>query len=91
MSYTVGDVAHLTVTLTNRTGTLVDPTAITLTVEDPTGFETVETAIVRDSLGKYSFDLDIDRSGKWTYRWASTGTGQAAEEASFYVKESAFA
>lgn len=71
----------------------LDPSSVFLSIRRPDG--TVETheygepgsIIVRTGVGLYVADIDADEVGRWYYRMWSTGTGQAAEEKDFRVKE----
>jgi len=89
--YDVGDVAHLTAEFVDLNGDAIDPTAVTLLYRPPIGelmtlLYGIDEEIIRDAAGKYHADIEIDIAGKWGYRWASTGTGQAAEEGSFFAR-----
>ena len=62
-------------------GVVLDPTAVTLTVTDPTGTKTIYSGgqVTRDATGIYHVDVDsTGKAGTWQYEWKSTGTGQAA-------------
>ncbi len=50
-----------------------------------------DAALVKDSSGRYHADIDTNESsGVYFYRPFSTGTGQAAREAKFYVRPKQF-
>lgn len=50
-----------------------------------------DAGLVRDSVGRYHADIDTNEStGKIYWRFYSTGSGQAAEEDSFYVRPRQF-
>jgi hypothetical protein len=84
-----GEVAHLTLEVTNLLGAFVDPAALTLTVLKPDA-TTTTLATARDSVGKYSADLPLDLSGAYSYRWQSSGTNQGVGEGSFFVRAQQF-
>ena len=88
--YTIGEVARVSTVFRDQSGAYIDPTEVHLIVQDPTGFEAAKTPVTRDDTGHYHFDVDADRPGRWYYRWYSLGTGKAADEGSFVVKESKF-
>ena len=75
------------------TGNLIDPTAVKLSILKPTGalatyiYGGVDGVVKKDSVGNYHADLNADQAGGWFYRWCSTGTGQAAKENKFQVRE----
>lgn len=89
-TYDVGDVARISAIFT-QAAVFVDPTAVTLTIKTPDAVlatYTLVTAnpIVRDSLGHFHVDLPITQVGRHWYRWVSTGTGAATQEAPFEVR-----
>lgn len=93
--YQKGDLARITGAFTNPDDDAIDPTALSLFVTTPGGVTTeyvygVDAEVVKDSVGNYHADISADESGQWLYRWASTGTGQAAENSEFMVEPSAF-
>ena len=92
-TYDVGDEIRCTGTFTDADGDAQDPASVFFSFEAPsdasvTQYEYgVDTEVVKSSTGVYYVDLSIDESGMWYYRWHSTGTGQAAGENYFYVRE----
>ena len=89
--YDIGDLARVTAAFTDgATGAAIDPTAVELTYKDPSGILTTLVygvgAISKDSVGNYHADINVTLAGTWTYRWFSTGTGQAASEGLFLVR-----
>jgi hypothetical protein len=93
--YALGQLVRCTGTYTDAEGVAVDPTAVFFEVEDPSGNTTSleypgDAALHKSGTGIYYVDVDADECGWWYYRHYATGTGQAADEASFRVKESRF-
>lgn len=93
-TYDVGDLVRVSAAFTSG-GSAIDPTAVTAKVRDPSGNVTTlvyltDGALVRDAAGAFHTDVNADEAGVWTYRFASTGTGQAAAEGTFRVRASAF-
>lgn len=80
----------------DSTGTLVDPTTVTFKTISPSGVRATyvyltNTELGRSSEGIYYCDFTPSESGRWHYRWESTGTGLAvADEDSFLVQYSPF-
>ena len=79
-------------------GSVVDPTVVKFQYNcEAVGMTTTLTygadiALVKDSSGRYHADIDTNESsGLYFYRPFSTGTGQAAREARFYVRPKQFA
>lgn len=92
-TYDRGDKVRLKATVRDSAGALVDPTSIVLRVRDPgqaLGSPTLYSggSIVKDSVGLYHCDVDVNLAGTWRYRWESTGGAIAAEEGEFEVRAS---
>jgi len=96
MSNTVfipGEIARLSLAITNEAGAAADPGALSLKVKPPTGaVQTfvygVDVAVVRDSVGAYHVDLPLPANGSWAYRWELTGANAGASEGHFLVAPS---
>jgi hypothetical protein len=92
-THDLGDLCRVTAEFTNVvTEAALDPTVVKLSFKDPSDNVTTwiygtDAEIVKDSTGNYHADIDCDEAGTWYYRWWSTGTGQAADEASFIVSD----
>ena len=88
--YDIGDIVRVSVEFKNLTGTLTDPTTVTLKYRDPSGVLTDWTVtageIVKDGVGLYHADVSPTVAGIWAYRFVGVGTLQAAEEGTFLVK-----
>lgn len=88
-SYDIGSLVQVTGTFKNASGVLTDPSTVVCTVEDPAGNVTTP-ATTKQSTGIWYAQIDLTGAvaGLWWYRFAGTGTCQAAEENSFYVEAS---
>jgi hypothetical protein len=88
-TYDIGDVARIAAAYTQNS-VAVDPTTVSLTVEDPAGTQTTYTyagaTVTRDSAGNYHVDVAVATAGRYRYRWVSTGTGASAAEGFFLVR-----
>jgi hypothetical protein len=92
--YDVGDLVRVSGAFKDAAGTALDPTTVSFEFRDPAGAITryvypADSQLVRDAVGTYHVDVDANRAGTWRWRWEATGTGQAAEEGAFVVRESA--
>jgi hypothetical protein len=77
--YEIGDLVRVSGPFRNSVdGAPVDPTAVFLSYKKPDGTTTSLT---------YGVDGAV-AVGIWSWRWHSTGIGQAADEGRFYVKPS---
>lgn len=86
MNYT-GSVANPTGGFRDNTGTLVDPSTITLSVRTPNGTVTTYNAgqLTKDAVGLYHLPTDTTgQPGWWRFAWSSTGP-QTYEPLSFSV------
>jgi hypothetical protein len=93
--YEKGDLVTVKAEFKDSDGVNINPTSVFVQYKDPEGNTTtkqygVDTGFRRPSTGLYEYDVDANQSGKWHYRWYSTGLGQAADEHSFTVKTSNF-
>jgi hypothetical protein len=95
MTYDKGDRVRLTALIKNLSGTLIDPTTITLSVFPPDRTEVnytygVGLTIVKDAVGTYHADIDLPQSGTWSFVWAGTGAVVAAEQHNIFVRKRSF-
>jgi hypothetical protein len=94
--YDIGDLVQFTGTFTKlEDDSLIDPTTVRFLFRRPSGTTDIyvygtDSEIVRTSLGIYKMSLPIDEEGDWYYRIESTGTGRAAQEQRFSVRDSKF-
>ena len=90
MPYRVGDLITITGTLTTAEGDELDPSAVVVTITDPSGVADaltygVDAEVVKDEVGIYHVDVDADEAGTWNYKFQSTGTGQGVDIGTFRV------
>lgn len=95
LTYDKGDVLRVQGVYTNSFGVAIDPSVPMVSIINPSGITTTYTyptdaALVRLSQGTYYTDVRFTASGKWSVRMHSSGTGEAAEEREYFVKQSAF-
>ena len=69
----IGQTVVLQATFKDIAGVLVDPSSVTLTIEDPSGDETTPVP-TNPSVGVYQHPLDLDEVGDWDYRWEGDTT-----------------
>lgn len=82
-----GNLARVTVTFRDLVGDETDPTSVTAKIETPgsviTTYTYLSTAdIVRQALGVYYIDVDLDEGGIWKYRFEGIGNLKAASQGS---------
>jgi len=74
-------------------GTLTDPTTVTLKTLNPSGttatYTLGDSEITKDSTGTYHKDVEASVVGTWVYRWIGTGAAAGVDEAAFIVTASA--
>jgi hypothetical protein len=96
MAYDIGDLVRIKATFRDpeANDAYIDPATVTLKVKDPAAVTTTYTLaggqVIKDSTGHYHYDLSVATAGLWSYRWETTGTYQAAQEATFTVNAGAF-
>jgi hypothetical protein len=75
-------------------GTLTDPTTISLLIKDPDGQSNTYTyaggTVTKDGTGEYSKAITLEEEGVYRYRWVGTGTVVAATEGEIIVASSEF-
>jgi len=89
--YDIGDSIRVTCTFTNLAGANTDPTAVKVTVKDPSAHETkyvygTDPEVVKSATGIYYIDVTIDEQGRWWFRWDATGALTAAVEESVKIR-----
>ena len=93
--YSKGDLVRCSAAFATSAGAATDPTVVRFQVRNPAGATTAyvygtDAQLVRSSTGSFYVDVDASQVGTWHYRFYSTGTGQAADEGSFRVRDSWF-
>jgi len=74
----------------------IDPDTVKLRILSPSGVETTyvygtDDALVKASTGDYYVDFKPAQSGRWSFRWETTGTNkETAPEGEFVVQRSPF-
>jgi len=92
----VNTTVRLAVNFQDDDATDVDPSTVTFKVYSPSGVTTTyvyatDAELIRLDTGDYYVDYVPNESGRWHYRWSSTGTGTAiALEGTFVVQGSVF-
>lgn len=87
-SFDIGDRLTITATFRDQADTLINPTAVTLTVLSPDGVPTVLVPTM-SSTGVWTATFAPDMAGTWNYRWGGTGALVAAEEGTFTIRRRA--
>lgn len=85
MSYTIGNTVRLSVEFLDAAGALVDPTDVTCRLRGPESLAAISLPVTKESVGKYHADALAEAAGVWFYRFAGSGTVDAAVEGSFIV------
>lgn len=91
--FDLGDIMRVTATFTDSGGNAVDPDTVTFSVlhDDDEQVDYVygtDVEVVQQTTGVYYLDVELDDTGYWRTRVASTGAGQAAEELAVTVYSS---
>lgn len=93
-TYDVGDKVRITGAWTdpNDSDAAIDPTTVSAAYKNPSGVVLTkvygsDADVVRSGTGSFYMDISITVSGEYWYRWIGTGTGQAAGESMFGVRE----
>lgn len=90
-AYDVGDQRRLSVAFADSAGTAADPGTVTFAIRAPSGTVTsytygTDAQLVKSGTGAYYVDWAIAAPGRYTYRFAGSGTLTAAENGEFYAR-----
>lgn len=89
----IGEVAKISVAITDSNAIASDPSALRLKVKSPAGTLTtyvfgVAAELVKDSIGNYHANILMNEVGKWAYRWEADAPNAGANEGLITVKKS---
>lgn len=92
-SFIVGDVAYISLALSDLSGAPADPGALRLRVKAPDGTLSTYTygggpQIVRDGTGIYHAEVALDAAGAWHFRWESDAPNPGAAEGALVARAS---
>lgn len=92
MSFPIGQTVHLTLNTYSDAAqtTLADPTTVSIDLKSPDGtvvtYTLAAAQVVRDSLGKFHFDLTPAVAGHYEYHWYTTGAVTTSQDGTFDVR-----
>ncbi len=89
----IGSLMRLTINIADTDCVDFDPTGVSIKVMKPNGDTNTYTFGTDDELqkvntGDYQCDFTLTHSGRWHYRWITTGTNPVTDEGSFVVQMS---
>ena len=96
MSIDRGDIRRLNFEVRDSEDRLTDPTELKLFIQPPEEGTEIRREyppsgdIVREDIGLYSSELELDEDGLWSFRWETKGVVQVSEEGTIYVDGGAF-
>ena len=86
----------MSVSFTDATGTLLDPSAITLNISNSVADTLTlltygtDASVIKDGTGLYHCDYLPPNAGTYSYQWRGTGAVIAAQESQFQVLPTTF-
>lgn len=90
-TYDKGDLIVIAASWQNEAGAYVDPTTITLKIQDPTGHITNHvygtSNIIKTATGRYRLEFQATIQGKYSYRWEGTGAATATGQSGFFCED----
>ena len=86
MTYDLGDVVPLGITITDSTGANANASAVTCTIYLPDG-TTTTGSVTNPSTGLYNVDFSPTQVGRHAIRWVATGTNASAYSDEFNVRD----
>jgi len=92
-AYIPGEVARLTLAVSNIAGAAADPGALRLKIKTPAGAITTYTYggsadVVKDAVGTYHADIQLATAGLWAWRWELDAPNAGAAEGVAVVNKS---
>lgn len=88
--YSQGETAIVNAEVTNSSGTYIDPTSISCTIDNPAGTQEATGAMTKDAVGYYHYDYNLASGasvGTWrAFVTAVIGTRTVIEEIRFIVE-----
>lgn len=85
----IGDKVRLSCKWWDMDGEPADPTTVELQIESRDGVMklTVESGdVIREEEGHYYYNLLLETSGRWKWRWVGTGAAAKVDQGEFYVE-----
>lgn len=91
-TYIPGEVARISLTVTDVAGVVADPGALRLKVKPPAGALATYTygagvEVVKDATGRYHADIQLPTAGLWAYRWELDAPNAGAVEGVITVQK----
>lgn len=86
MSYDLGDIVPLGITITDSTGVNANASAVTCTITLPDG-TTSTKSVTNPTTGLYNCDYSPTIVGRYSVRWVATGTNASAFTDDFVVRD----
>ena len=86
MTYDLGDVVPLGITITDSTGANANASAVTCTIYLPDGTSTAGS-VTNPSTGLYNCDFQPAQNGRHAVKWVATGTNASAFSDEFTVRD----
>ena len=86
MTYDLGDVVPLGITITDSTGANANASAVTCTIYQPDGTST-SGSVTNPSTGLYNCDFQPTQNGRHAVKWVATGTNASAFSDEFLVRD----
>lgn len=86
----IGQVARVSVALTDAAGAAADPGALTLKIKTPSGTTTSYAfgggTTLKDGTGAYHADIPLAESGEYRWRWEAAAPSAGADQGYLFVE-----
>jgi hypothetical protein len=86
MTYDLGDVVPLGITITDSTGANANASAVTCSIYQPDG-TLITGSVTNPSTGLYNCDFQPTQNGRHAVKWVATGTNASAYSDEFLVRD----
>jgi len=86
MTYDLGDVVPLGITITDSNGANANASSVTCTIYQPDG-TTTSGSVTNPSTGLYNCDFSATQVGRHAVKWLATGTNASAYSDEFLIRD----
>lgn len=90
--WVIGQVARISVAITDAAAAAADPGGLVLKIKTPAGVTTTHAygdgTVQRDGLGAYHADIPLTEAGQWRWRWEAAAPSAGADQGFLQVAAS---
>ena len=88
----IGQVARISVAITDAVDVAADPGGLTLKIKPPAGAVVSHAygagVVLKDATGAYHADITLDQAGQYRWRWEASAPNVGADQGFLHVEAS---